>query len=57
LQVEFNPNTSAMSGREAGLGHLLTWGNSYCQIVRNRLPSRDVIRLQPLGPDIVHARN
>lgn len=53
LQVEFNPNTSAMSGREAGLGHLLTWGNSYTQIVRNRLPSRDVIRLQPLGPDIV----
>jgi HK97 family phage portal protein len=53
LQVEFNPNTSAMSGREAGLGHLLTWGNSYCQIVRNRAPSRDVIRLQPLGPDIV----
>lgn len=53
LQVEFNPNTSAMSGRETGLGHLLTWGNSFCQIVRNRLPSRDVIRLQPLGPDIV----
>jgi HK97 family phage portal protein len=53
LQVEFNPNTSAMSGREAGLGHLLTWGNSYCQIVRNRLPAREVIRLQPLGPDIV----
>jgi HK97 family phage portal protein len=53
LQVEFNPNASAMSGRETGLGHLLTWGNSYCQIVRNRLPSRDVIRLQPLGPDIV----
>lgn len=53
LQVEFNPNTSAMSGRETGLGHLLTWGNSYTQIVRNRLPSRDVIRLQPLGPDIV----
>lgn len=53
LQYEFNPNTSAMTGRETGLGHLLTWGNSYCQIVRNLLPSRDVIRLQPLGPDIV----
>lgn len=56
LQVEFNPNTSAMSGREATLGHLLTWGNSYAQVVRNRLPSRDVIRLQPIGPDIVDPR-
>ncbi|HJZ57300.1 MAG TPA: phage portal protein [Gemmataceae bacterium] len=51
LQSEFNPNTSAMSGRETGLGHLLTWGNSYCQIVKNRLG--EVLRLQPLGPDIV----
>lgn len=53
FQVEFNPNTSAMTGREAGVGHLLTWGNSYCQIVRNKFG--EVLRLQPLGPDIVCA--
>ncbi len=54
LQREFNPNTSAMTGREAGVGHLLTWGNSYCQIVKNR--KGDVLRLQPLGPDITRPR-
>src|SRR4051794_7592768 len=35
LAVEFNPATAAMTGREATLGHLLTWGNSYTQVVRN----------------------
>jgi HK97 family phage portal protein len=50
FQREYNPNTSAMTGREAEVGHLLTWGNSYTQIVRNRRGEN--LRLQPLGPDI-----
>src|SRR5947209_728026 len=45
LLTEFNPDTSAMIGREAGIAHLLTWGNSYTQIVRNKSGSK-VVRLQ-----------
>lgn len=51
LQREFNPNTSSFTGRQSQLGHLLTWGNSYTQIVRRR--SGELLRLQPLGPDLV----
>ena len=40
LLHEFNPNMSAMTAREAGLAHLLTWGNSYTQIVWNKSGSR-----------------
>ncbi len=52
LLTEFNPETSAMIAREAGIAHLLTWGNSYTQIVRNKSGSK-VVRLQVLGPDVV----
>ena len=51
LAREFNPNTSAMTGRQTEVGHLLTWGNSYQQVVRSR--AGDLLRLQPLGPDLV----
>jgi HK97 family phage portal protein len=51
LAREFNPNTSAITGRQAQIGHLLTWGNSYTQIVRRR--NGELLRLQPLGPDLV----
>ena len=53
LKDEFNGNTSAMTGRQAGVAHLLTWGNSYAQVVRSR---GRVVALQPLGPDCVHPR-
>jgi HK97 family phage portal protein len=52
LQSEFNPETAAMIGREAGMGHLLTWGNSFTQIVKNKSGST-LLGLQPLGPDVV----
>lgn len=51
LLTEFNPETSAMIGREAGIAHLLTWGNSYTQIVRNKSGS-EILSLQVLGPDV-----
>lgn len=51
---EFNPNTSAMIGREAELGHLLTWGNSFTQIVRSK--AGDLLQLQPIGPDVMSVR-
>lgn len=52
LLTEFNPDSSAMIAREAGIAHLLTWGNSYTQIVRNKSGSR-VLQLRVLGPDVV----
>lgn len=51
LGVEFNPNTASMTGRETQVGHLLSWGNSYTQIVRNR--RGELLELNPLGPDVV----
>jgi HK97 family phage portal protein len=52
LQVEWNPDTSAMSAREASIAHLLTWGNGYSQIVRNKSGSK-VNELRLLTPDLV----
>jgi HK97 family phage portal protein len=52
LRDEFNAKTSAMVGREAGNGHLLTWGNSYAQVVKNKSGSK-TLQLNPLGPDCV----
>lgn len=52
LNVEYNPESSAMSSRESGNAHVLTWGNSYTQIVRNKSGST-VLRLQVQSPDIV----
>ncbi len=55
LLREFNDRMSAMTARETGIAHLLTWGNSYTQIVRNRSGSK-VVALIPIGPDIVDPR-
>ncbi len=52
LRDEYNPDMTAMTGRETGLGHLLTWGNSYTQIVKNKSGST-LLQLRPLGPDVV----
>ena len=51
LGVQFNPNTASMTGRETQVGHLLSWGNSYTQIVRSR--RGELLELNPLGPDVV----
>lgn len=55
MQVEYNPNTSSMTGRETEVGHLLTWGNSFAQIVRSR--SGELLELRPIGPDVVCIEN
>lgn len=52
LQVEPNADMSAMSAREAGAAHLLTWGNSYSQIIKNKSGST-VLGLYLLTPDLV----
>jgi HK97 family phage portal protein len=51
LGREFNGNTSSMTGRSAEIGHLLTWGNQYTQIVRSR--AGELLELRPVGPDVV----
>lgn len=51
LQREYNGNTSAYTGRNAEVGHLLTWGNAYAQVVRNG--RGELLELRPLGPDVV----
>lgn len=55
LHDEFNPRMSSAVARETMTGHLLTWGNEYAQIIRNKSGS-EVVQLQPLGPDIVEPR-
>jgi HK97 family phage portal protein len=51
LAREFSGNTSAMTGRQTEVGHLLTWGNQYTQILRSR--GGDLLELYPIGPDVV----
>jgi HK97 family phage portal protein len=55
LHTEFNPRMSSPVARETMTAHLLTWGNEYAQIVRNKSGS-EVLQIQPLGPDVVDAR-
>jgi len=55
LLEQFNRAMSAMTARETGLGHLLTWGNSFCQITRNKSGSK-VVELVPTGPDVTKVR-
>lgn len=55
LLWEFNRSMSAMTARETGLAHLLTWGNSFTQIVRNKSGSQ-ILALVPLGPDCTKVR-
>lgn len=55
LLWEFNRSMSAMTARETGLAHLLTWGNSFTQIVKNKSGST-VVALVPMGPDVTKVR-
>lgn len=54
LGREFNSDMSALAGRECGLGHLLTWGNSYAQIVSRA--NGDIVEIRPLAPDLTKPR-
>ena len=49
LHDEPNPEMSSFSFRETMMVHLLLWGNSYSQIIRNG--KGDVIGLYPLMPN------
>jgi len=51
LNHEFNPNTASLVGREAEIGHMLSWGNSFTQIIRTN--AGEIVQLNPLGPDII----
>jgi HK97 family phage portal protein len=46
-----NPEMTAFVWREVSMGHLISWGNCYSEIVRNRLG--EVVELWPLRPDRV----
>lgn len=43
-----NPEMTAMAWKSASIGHVLTWGNCYSEIVRNGLG--EVVELWPIGP-------
>ena len=51
LHDEFNPEMSAMVGRETMTAHVLLWGNAYAEIVRNDLGQ--VVALYPIEPNRV----
>lgn len=55
LRDEFNPRMSSAVARETMTGHLLTWGNEFGQIVRNKSGS-EVLQINPLGPDVIDVR-
>lgn len=46
-----NSEMSSVTFKELVLAHCLTWGNSYCEIERNRLG--DVVALWPVDPERV----
>lgn len=49
LRYEPNPEMTSFTFREVSMTHLLLWGNSYAQIIRNGLGQ--VCALYPLMPD------
>jgi HK97 family phage portal protein len=51
LHDEFNPRMTSAAARETSVGHLLTWGNNYAQIVWNKSGSA-VREIGPIGPDV-----
>ena len=54
LRDQANPYMTAMTMREVGMGHVLGWGNSYAEIVRNRMG--EVIELWPITPNRVQVK-
>ncbi len=59
LHDEPNPEMSSVDLRQALMGHLLLWGNAYCEIVRDG--AGRVVEIWPLRPDrtrpVRNARN
>lgn len=54
LHDQANPFMTAMTMREVSMGHVLLWGNSYAEIVRNRMG--EVIELWPITPNRVQVK-
>ena len=54
LHDQANPFMTAMTMREVSMGHALMWGNSYAEIVRNRMG--EVIELWPITPNRVQIK-
>ena len=54
LRDQANPFMTAMTMREVSMGHVLLWGNSYAEIVRNRMG--EVIELWPITPNRVQVK-
>jgi len=51
LHDRFNPYMTAHVGREVSIAHLLLWGNSYAEIVRDGMG--DIQELWPIAPNRV----
>ena len=51
LHDRFNYYMTAQVGREVMASHILTWGNCYAEIVRNRIG--EVVELWPIAPNRV----
>jgi HK97 family phage portal protein len=49
LHDQPNPEMTSMEYREIMVGHIVAWGNSYSQIIRNK--AGQVMELWPLRPD------
>jgi HK97 family phage portal protein len=54
LHDQANPYMTAMTMREVSMGHVLLWGNSYAEIVRN--PMGQVVELWPITPNRVQVK-
>lgn len=52
LHDQPNPEMSSLTFRETLMGHVLTWGNGYAEIVRDKITGR-VMELWPLDPSQV----
>jgi len=51
MHTQFNPFMTAKIGRECMMSHVLTWGNAFAEIVRNRVG--DITQLWPITPNRV----
>ena len=51
MHDQWNQFMTAMTGRRVSMAHVLSWGNSYAEIVRNRLG--DIVQLWPIPPNRV----
>ncbi len=51
MHTKYNPYMTAKVGRECLMAHVLTWGNGYAEIIRNKMG--EITELWPITPDRV----